>query len=75
VQQIYPELAKQGIDIVAVDPGPTDTGWMTEEIKEDVLKHSSKGKINMPADTAHLIASLLTGEMAFTTGQVIHAGR
>ncbi|MHC1766456.1 MAG: SDR family NAD(P)-dependent oxidoreductase [Verrucomicrobiia bacterium] len=31
--QLAPELRRHAITISAIDPGPTDTGWMTEEIK------------------------------------------
>jgi 3-oxoacyl-[acyl-carrier protein] reductase len=42
--QLAPELAKRGITISAFDPGPTDTGWMTEELKEQVRKDQSAAK-------------------------------
>ncbi len=28
------EVAHLGITVNAINPGPTDTGWMTEEIKQ-----------------------------------------
>src|SRR5437867_1022538 len=40
--QLAPELARRGITINALDPGPTDTGWMTEELKEQVRKESKR---------------------------------
>ncbi len=72
--QLAPELSRYGITINAVDPGPTDTGWMTEELKEQIRKESKRGKVNTPEDIGKLIISILTQENP-PTGQVIHAER
>jgi 3-oxoacyl-[acyl-carrier protein] reductase len=72
--QLAPELAKRGITINAFDPGPTDTGWMTEELKEQVRKESKRGKVNTPEDIALLIVAILI-EKNYPTGEVIHAER
>jgi len=74
VPQLAPELAKRGITINALDPGPTDTGWMTEELKEQLRKESKRGKVNTPEDIARLIVSILT-EKKYPAGEVIHAER
>jgi 3-oxoacyl-[acyl-carrier protein] reductase len=72
--QLAPELARSGVRINAVDPGPTDTGWMTDELKEQVRKESKRGKVNTPEDIARLIVSILT-EKKYPSGEVIHAER
>jgi 3-oxoacyl-[acyl-carrier protein] reductase len=72
VKQLAPEFEQKGVTINAVNPGPTDTGWMSEEMKKQVLKDSTKGKINTPQDTAQFIVSLLTDKTK-PTGQVMHA--
>jgi 3-oxoacyl-[acyl-carrier protein] reductase len=72
--QLAPDLIRLGITIHAVDPGPTDTGWMTEELKAQIRKESKRGEINTPDDVARLILSILTQEKP-STGQVIHAIR
>ena len=72
--QLAPELAKLNISINAIDPGPTDTGWMTEELKEQVRKESKRGKVNTPEDIGQLIVSILT-ENKYVSGEVIHAER
>lgn len=72
--QLAPELAKLNININALDPGPTDTGWMTEELKEQVRKESKRGKVNTPEDIGKLVVSILT-ENKYSTGEVIHAER
>ncbi len=72
--QLAPELFTNGITINAVDPGPTDTGWMTEDLKKQIQKESSKGRLNTPADTAQFVSSLLVDKTQ-PTGQVIHVPR
>ncbi len=67
------ELASQGITVNAVDPGATDTGWMTEELKQELLPRFPKSRIGQPEDVARLIAFLASDEAAWITGQVIHS--
>ena len=72
--QLAPDLIRLGITIHAVDPGPTDTGWMTEELKAQIRKESKRGEVNTPDDVSRLILSSLTQEKP-STGEVIHATR
>lgn len=72
--QLAPELAKLNININALDPGPADTGWMTEELKEIILKDSKKGRLTLPEDIGRLVVEILTGNK-YQTGEVIHADR
>ncbi|HYB00752.1 MAG TPA: SDR family oxidoreductase [Ktedonobacteraceae bacterium] len=67
------ELAPYGITVNAVDPGATDSGWMTEEIKQEILPRFPMGRIGQPEDAARLIAFLASDEAAWITGQVIHS--
>ena len=67
------ELASRGITVNAVDPGPTDTGWMTEEIKRELLPHFPQGRIGQPEDVARLIVFLASDAAVWITGQVLHS--
>jgi 3-oxoacyl-[acyl-carrier protein] reductase len=66
-------IAQKGITINAVNPGPTDTGWMDETTKELILKKSPMGRIGTPIDAARLIAFLASEEAEWITGQIIHS--
>jgi 3-oxoacyl-[acyl-carrier protein] reductase len=67
------ELAPRGITVNAVDPGATDTGWMTEELKQALLSHSPMGRLGQPEDAARLIRFLASEEAGWITGQIIHS--
>jgi 3-oxoacyl-[acyl-carrier protein] reductase len=67
------ELAHRGISVNAVDPGPTDTGWMSEEIAAHVEKRSPMGRIGTPADAAELVAFLCSERGGWIAGQVIRS--
>ncbi len=67
------EVAPRGITVNAVDPGPTDTGWMSEEIKQELLPRFPKGRIGQPEDAARIITFLASEDAAWVTGQIIRS--
>lgn len=67
------EVASLGITVNAVDPGPTDSGWMTGELKESLLQKSPTGRIGQPEDAARLVAFLASDDAQWITGQIIHS--
>jgi 3-oxoacyl-[acyl-carrier protein] reductase len=67
------EVAAKGITVNAVDPGPTDTGWMTDELKQALLPRFPMGRIGQPEDAARLIALLASEDASWVTGQVIRS--
>lgn len=64
-------LAPLGITVNCVDPGPTDSGWMSEELKEFLLPSFPMGRIGTPEDAARLIAFLASEQAQWVTGQLI----
>jgi 3-oxoacyl-[acyl-carrier protein] reductase len=67
------ELAPRGITVNAVDPGPTDTGWMSPELKARLAASAPMGRIGLPADAARLVCFLASPEAAWITGQVLRS--
>lgn len=70
---LAPSVAAMGITVNAVDPGGTDTGWITEEQKAKWTAEMAMGRIGQPEDAARLILFLATDAGQWITGQVIHS--
>lgn len=70
---ISQKIARKGITINAVNPGPTDTGWMDENLTKIILEKSPMGRIGTPNNASRLIAFLASDEAEWITGQIIHS--
>jgi 3-oxoacyl-[acyl-carrier protein] reductase len=66
-------LAPLGITVNCVDPGPTDTGWMNDDIKTYLQPLFPMGRIGLPKDTANVISLLSSDEAQWITGQFIRS--
>lgn len=67
------EAGSKGITVNAVNPGPTDTGWMTEEIRNQLSNQFVAGRVGLPKDAARLVAFLASDDAEWMTGQVLHS--
>ena len=67
------EVGQKGITVNAVNPGPTDTGWMADELRRELSGRFPTGRVGEPEDAARLVAFLASEEAAWITGQVIHS--
>ncbi len=67
------EVGHRGITVNAVNPGPTDTGWMTEELERELAAKFPTGRVGEPEDAARLVAFLAGDEARWITGQIIHS--
>ena len=65
------EVAQYGITVNAVAPGPTQTGWIDEELEKAVLPLIPMGKLIHPEDIAQTILFLSSRQAQMLTGQVI----
>lgn len=64
-------LMPRGITVNCVNPGPNDTGYADAETTAAVIARNPGGRWSTPADTARLIAWLVSDEADWITGQVI----
>lgn len=67
------DVGRYGITVNAVDPGPTDTGWITQEKQQELLPRYSLGRLGQPEDAARLVAFLVSSEADWITGQTIRS--
>lgn len=67
------EVAPLGITVNAVNPGPTDSGWMTEELKAVLQPRFPFGRVGEPQDAAKLVNFLASDDAAWITGQILHS--
>lgn len=67
------QLAERMITVNAVNPGPTDTGWMTTELEKQLKNKFPSGRIGLPEDAAKLIAFLSGIDSGWITGQTINS--
>ena len=65
------EVGKYGITVNGVAPGPTQTGWIDEELEKAVLPLIPMGKLIQPEDIANTIVFLASEQARMITGQVI----
>ena len=65
------EVAKYGITVNCVAPGPTQTGWIDADLEKAVLPLIPMGKLIQPEDIAETILFLSSEHARMLTGQVI----
>ncbi len=66
------QLADQGIRINTVNPGPVDTGYLTDDMWREVAPMFPFGRYGQPDDPARLISWLVTDEAQWVTGQILN---
>ncbi|HET6626672.1 MAG TPA: SDR family oxidoreductase [Nocardioidaceae bacterium] len=67
------ELGHLGITANAINPGPTDNGWMDDATRAALVEAQPNGRIGSPEDAANLVAFLLSDEGGWINGQVLHS--
>ncbi|MBS2536694.1 SDR family oxidoreductase [Catenulispora sp. NF23] len=67
------ELRDLGLTANAVDPGPTQTGWMSEDLETYIRERTPLGRNGVPADSAELVAFLCSERGGWINGQVLNS--
>ena len=65
------EVAQYGITVNCVAPGPTQTGWIDDDLEKAVLPLIPMGELIQPEDIAETILFLAGQQARMITGQVI----
>ncbi|MEV6925612.1 SDR family oxidoreductase [Dactylosporangium sp. NPDC051485] len=67
------ELAHLGVTCNAINPGPTDTGWMTEDQKTDLTRVTPLGRLGAPQDCANLVTFLCSAQGGWVNAQLLQS--
>lgn len=67
------EMGCKGITVNAVNPGPTDTGWMTDDLITVLVEKFPMNRIGQPDDAARIVSFLASDAGEWITGQTIHS--
>lgn len=67
------ELADARIRSNVINPGPVDTGWMSEAVRASGDANTPGGRLGGPETTADLIRFLLSERGRWINGQLLHS--
>lgn len=70
-RQASAALAPQNIRVNCINPGPTDTGYLSGKEYDEVAKQFPRGKWLVPEDAARLVHFLQSDYSRTITGQII----
>lgn len=65
------ELGHLGISANVINPGPIDTGWMTDPIRDSGIRRTPLGRLGTPHDTANLVDFLCSPRGQWINGQLL----
>jgi len=67
------EFRSKGITANVINPGATDTGWMTEELKSEVRSITLLDRVGLPQDCANLVSFLCSKEGGWINAQLLYS--
>ena len=67
------EFRDLGITANVINPGPTDTGWMTDQQIAEFTRQTPGGRPGLPDDCANLVRFLCSEEGGWINGQLLHS--
>lgn len=67
------EFGDRGLVANVINPGPIDTGWMADAIRESAIADHPTGRLGTPDDIANLVRFLLSDRGRWVNGQLLYA--
>lgn len=67
------EFRGEGITANVVNPGATDTGWMTGELMDQVRRITLSGRVGTAEDCANIVRFLCSKEGGWINGQLLYS--
>jgi 3-oxoacyl-[acyl-carrier protein] reductase len=67
------ELQDLRLTANVVNPGPVDTGWMSDGLRAQILDQTPLGRGGTPRDTAALVSFLLSPDGGWVNGQLLNS--
>lgn len=67
------ELANRGVRANVVNPGPIDTGWMDDAVRDAGVAATAAGRLGTGKDTADLVRFLFSDSGRWLNGQVLYS--
>ena len=65
------EFADLGVTANVVNPGPTDTGWISDTLRHQLLGDTPGHRLGTPEDAANLVSFLCSSEGGWVNGQLL----
>ena len=65
------ELAGYRITANVINPGATETGWISAELREQIRQMTAIGRVGQPTDAANLVAFLCSPEGGWVNAQLL----
>jgi 3-oxoacyl-[acyl-carrier protein] reductase len=66
------ELGPRGISANVVNPGPIDTGWMDQPLRDALAAQHPLGRLGTPTDIAAVVSFLVSDEGRWISGQLLN---
>ena len=67
------ELAHLQLTANVINPGPVDTGWISDELRKSISDQSPFGRVGRPRDTAALASFLCSADGGWINGQIVYS--
>ncbi|KGE70832.1 short-chain dehydrogenase [Spirochaeta lutea] len=67
------ENRSRGITANVINPGATDTGWMTPALEQQIRRNTFLNRIGTPQDCANLVEFLCSDRGCWINGQVLYS--